>query len=175
MTYANGELSTVTDGKVKYGITKNKSENSATFGVYENDAFIPLEKVTRDNDNDVVTKEYYRNDTETDRYISTYDKYGRIEKQVYGTTETNYGYTVGGESRNAQLLCEVVDGYSGRVVSYDYNDDSSIKKVNSIKEINYNEIANITYDLGDLTKFHTRPSQVMSRILCKHLVDFLVF
>ncbi len=28
-------------------------------------------------------------------------------------------------------------------------------------EINYNDIYNITYDFGDLTKFHTRPSQLV--------------
>ncbi len=28
-------------------------------------------------------------------------------------------------------------------------------------EINYNDIYNITYDYGDLTKFHTRPSQLV--------------
>ena len=30
-----------------------------------------------------------------------------------------------------------------------------------VKEINYKEIVGITYDYGDLTKFHTKPSQLI--------------
>ena len=36
-----------------------------------------------------------------------------------------------------------------------------IKRRNDLKEINYSEIANMTYDFGDLTKFNTRPSQLV--------------
>lgn len=36
-----------------------------------------------------------------------------------------------------------------------------VKRGDSIEEINYDEIANMTYDLGDLTKFHTRSSQLV--------------
>ena len=36
-----------------------------------------------------------------------------------------------------------------------------IKRRNDLEEINYSEIANMTYDFGDLTKFNTRPSQLV--------------
>lgn len=36
-----------------------------------------------------------------------------------------------------------------------------IKTTDEVKEINYNEIANMTYDFGDLTKFHTKSSQLV--------------
>ncbi len=36
-----------------------------------------------------------------------------------------------------------------------------IKTKDKIKEINYTEISNITYDFGDLTKFNTKPSQLV--------------
>ena len=36
-----------------------------------------------------------------------------------------------------------------------------IERKNELKEINYTEIANMTYDFGDLTKFNTKPSQLV--------------
>ncbi|MCM1260331.1 MAG: hypothetical protein NC222_05185 [Staphylococcus sp.] len=36
-----------------------------------------------------------------------------------------------------------------------------IKTKTKVKEINYNEIVNITYDFGDLTRFNIKPSQLV--------------
>lgn len=45
---------------------------------------------------------------------------------------------------------------------YYVNDEClAIKTKTRIKEINYNEILGITYDFGDLTRFNTKPSQLV--------------
>lgn len=45
---------------------------------------------------------------------------------------------------------------------YYINDDCLVVKTKTkIKKINYSEIESITYDYGDLTKFNTKPSQLV--------------
>lgn len=45
---------------------------------------------------------------------------------------------------------------------YYVNDECLVVETKTkVKEINYKEIVGITYDYGDLTKFHTKPSQLI--------------
>ena len=55
MTYLEGELSEVTDGKSKYKFVQNKETDTSTFGVYEGATLKTLEQQVSNQETDTVT------------------------------------------------------------------------------------------------------------------------
>ena len=145
MTYEDGELSTVTDGKSLYRFVNDKENEKASFEVKTSGAWKKLEETEENRAANSVTQKYYRDDstTPTDTFVYTMDKYGKPVSIQYKEEKVSYNYTQGNESQAAWLLASVNDQFSGRTYTYTYNPDGSQKSVSmgnfTVEKVNESE------------------------------------
>ena len=141
MYYWEGELSDVTDGKVRYhfNVDKGGYSDTVTWKVYD-ESWKTLEEIETEHEGNDVTQTYYRNDssTPTDTFVYTTDKYGKPTAISYnGEQKVTYNYTEGSESEAVWLLASVVDNFCGRAYTYSYNPDGTlcVENVNRVNVV----------------------------------------
>ena len=135
LTYEDGELSTVTDGKVNYKFTYDRATDKAAFKVKDGSNWKTLEEAETDEESNTVTHKYYRNDSATasDTIKKVYDEYGLPLREYNNSTQkVTYGYYSTNTSEATKQLASMVDGYTGTTTEYYYNTDGAVQTVRKL-------------------------------------------
>lgn len=125
ITYENGRIRTVNDGKSKYGVKYDAADDAITFTVFGDGSESPVQKHRTYVVDGVTTKSdtFYRG-SGTDTVTAKLDKYGKLTQLTAASKVSTYTYeNTGGESPAADTLSDVYDPYEKQTYTYHYDHD----------------------------------------------------
>ena len=140
VTYQNGEIRTVSDGAVKYGIEKDFVNDKVTYSVFEGVNSATANKVQEDhvsdyyeNDDEILVKTYERkffnkDGDETSSTATDVDVYGRVQttyKSGVAGGKTQYVYNDSSESTFASTLHRKYEP-DGNYTEFSYDDNGNL-------------------------------------------------
>ena len=135
VTYQNGSIRTVSDGKVKYGVKHNQAKNTVEYTVFDGEEEKTVEKNTISALGAVQThtSTFYNQDgTEQDYSSTEVDAYGRVQTVVQGMSQSNsvdrieYKYDTPTESLLGSNVTAVDDLITDTSTEYHYDDDGDL-------------------------------------------------
>lgn len=130
VTYADGRLNTVTDGKVTYGVTVNAETDTTEYCQITNGVSKAIQRdcISQSQDTQIYQSNLVKaNGSETLLAKHTTDKFGHVIKtEVDGATHSyNYESSIA-ESNFAKSLQTVTDSATGITTAYKYDSDGNL-------------------------------------------------
>ena len=135
-TYENGNIRTISDGSVTYGIRYNLAENTVIFSVFDNGTETDIHKkkqvFEKNSGNTIFVDEYIKGTGKVDKIESVADKYGKLISLSSGTNETTtYRYLSMPVSRAAFPLQSLYDPYESREYICSFDNDGKLSKIST--------------------------------------------
>ncbi|MCM1395824.1 MAG: hypothetical protein NC132_06960, partial [Corallococcus sp.] len=118
ITYFNGSVRTVTDGRVKYGIKTDHVNDEVTYTCFdgETESAVQTDKITEEGTNRKYMSKYF-NGSEESAVTTVADKYGRTLSVSQDGETSQFDYE---EVAESELTAEVVKAtHSGEITTYE--------------------------------------------------------
>ena len=159
ITYENGRIRSVSDGKSKYGVQYNADADEMTFTVFSGSTENTVQKHKTSVENGATTKTdtFYRG-SDTDIVTAELDKYGKLTQLTADAKTATYTYeNTGGESPMADNIASVYDPYENRTYMYHYDHDYNPTGFSS-SHISVSRLSatDTKYKFSDSEKYMTR-------------------